>query len=62
MNSNNANNRINVVRSNVIIDSKRVRTNPLKGSMKAATLSRRAQIAKIPGKNPNQKRLCMTNI
>ena len=53
-NSNNANNKINdnrkVVRANVITDSKRVRTNPLKGSMKAATLSRRAQIAKIPGK------------
>ena len=53
-NSNNANNKINdnkkVVRTNVITESKRVRTNPLKGSMKAATLSRRAQIAKIPGK------------
>ena len=54
-NANNANNKINdnkkLIRStNIITDSKRVRINPLKGSVKAATLSRRAQIAKIPGK------------
>jgi len=38
------------IKSNIITDSKRIRTNPLKGSMKANTLSRRAQLAKIPGK------------
>ena len=45
-------NKNNMVKSNVIFDSKRIRTNPLKGSVKANTLSRRAQIAKIPGKMP----------
>ena len=39
-----------IVKSYVITDSKRVRVNPLKGNVKASTLSRRAQIAKIPGK------------
>jgi len=48
--SNNNDNK-KVLRINNITDSKRVRINPLKGSIKANTLSRRAQIAKIPGKN-----------
>jgi hypothetical protein len=39
-----------IVKSYVITDSKRVRINPIKGNVKASTLSRRAQIAKIPGK------------
>ena len=43
------------VKSNVIVDSKRIRTNPLKGSVKVNTLSRRAQIAKIPGKIPTKQ-------
>ena len=55
----NNNNKINdndkITKTKIITDSKRVRTNPLKGSMKANTLSRRAQIAKIPG-NQNQPR------
>jgi len=48
-------NQNNLIKSNIITDSKRIRTNPLKGSMKASTLSRRAQIAKIPGQNPQKK-------
>ena len=52
--TNNNNNKINddkiTIKNYVITDSKRVRMNPLKGSVKANTLSRRAQIAKIPGK------------
>ena len=51
--TNNNNNKINddkiTIKNYVITDSKRVRMNPLKGSVKANTLSRRAQIAKIPG-------------
>ena len=47
-------NQNNLIKSNIITDSKRIRTNPLKGSMKASTLSRRAQIAKIPGQNPQK--------
>ena len=54
--TNNNNNKINddkiTIKNYVITDSKRVRMNPLKGSVKANTLSRRAQIAKIPGKKP----------
>ena len=67
----NANNKISdnkkIVRNNIITDSKRVRTNPLKGSIKASTLSRRAQIAKIPGKKAkpeasiHEKHLQMNN-
>ena len=49
------NNQNNLIKSNIITDSKRIRTNPLKGSMKANTLSRRAQIAKIPGQNQQKK-------
>ena len=48
-------NQNNLIKSNIITDSKRIRTNPLKGSMKASTLSRRAQIAKIPGQIPQKK-------
>ena len=47
-------NQNNLIKSNIITDSKRIRTNPLKGSMKASTLSRRAQIAKNPGQNPQK--------
>ena len=66
-NTNNDNNKINdnkkIIRStNIITDSKRVRINPLKGSMKAATLSRRAQIAKIPEKKISLKLLYMISI
>jgi len=50
---NNQNN--NLIKSNVITDSKRIRTNPLKGNIKSNTLSRRAQIAKIPGQNQEKK-------
>ena len=67
----NANDKISdnkkIVRNNIITDSKRVRTNPLKGSIKASTLSRRAQIAKIPGKKAkpeasiHEKHLQMNN-
>ena len=70
-NNSNVNNKINenktVIKSNIITDSKRVRTNPLKGSIKASTLSRRAQIAKIPGKKTkpeasiHEKHLQMNN-
>ena len=45
----------NLIKSNVITDSKRIRTNPLKGNIKSNTLSRRAQIAKIPGQNQEKK-------
>ena len=45
----------NLIKSNVIKDSKRIRTNPLKGNIKSNTLSRRAQIAKIPGQNQEKK-------
>ena len=48
-------NQNNMIKSNVITDSKRIRINPLKGSIKATTLSRRAQIAKIPGQNQEKK-------
>ena len=51
--SQNQNNKL--IKSNVITDSKRIRTNPLKGNIKSNTLSRRAQIAKIPGKNQEKK-------
>jgi len=44
-----------LIKSNIITDSKRIRTNPLKGNIKSNTLSRRAQIAKIPGKNQEKK-------
>ena len=49
-NNNKINDNRRYIKNNVITESKRVRTNPLKGSFKASTLSRRAQIAKIPGK------------
>ena len=49
-----SNNQNNLIKSNVITDSKRIRTNPLKGSIKTSTLSRRAQIAKIPGQKPQK--------
>ena len=45
----------NLIKSNVITDSKRIRTNPLKGNIKSNTLSRRAQIVKIPGQNQEKK-------
>ena len=50
---NNQNNKL--IKSNVITDSKRIRTNPLKGNIKSNTLSRRAQIAKIPGQNQEKQ-------
>jgi len=53
--TNNANNQNNKIKSNIITDSKRIRINPLKGSIKSNTLSRRAQLAKIPGQNPQKK-------
>ena len=49
-NNNKVNENPKIIKNKIITDSKRVRTNPLKGSMKANTLSRRAQLAKIPGK------------
>ena len=49
-NGNKINDNPKIIKNKIITDSKRVRTNPLKGSIKANTLSRRAQIAKIPGK------------
>ena len=49
-NDNKINDNPKIIKNKIITDSKRVRTNPLKGSIKANTLSRRAQIAKIPGK------------
>ena len=53
----NNNNKIldNKIKSNIITDSKRIRTNPLKGSVQVNTLSRRAQLAKIPGQKSSQK-------
>ena len=50
-NSNNINDNKKIYKTNIITESKRVRINPLKGSMKVNTLSRRAQLAKIPFKN-----------
>ena len=44
-----------LIKSNVITDSKRIRTNQLKGNIKSNTLSRRAQIAKIPGQNQEKQ-------
>ena len=45
-----------IIRNNIHnIDSKRVRTNPMAGSKKTTTLSRRAQIATIPGKHTMPK-------
>mgnify|MGYP002624316320 CR=1 FL=1 len=49
------NNLNNKVKSKIITDSKRIRTNPLKGSTKVSSLSRRAQLAKIPGQNTEKK-------
>ena len=49
------NNLNNKIKSKIITDSKRIRTNPLKGSTKVSSLSRRAQIAKIPGQNTEKK-------
>ena len=49
------NNLNNQVKSKIITDSKRIRTNPLKGNIKVSSLSRRAQIAKIPGQNTEKK-------
>ena len=49
-NSNRVNDAPKILKNKIITDSKRIRTNPLKGSIKVSTLSRRAQIAKIPGK------------
>ena len=46
---------INKIKSKVITDSKRIRINPLKGSVQVNTLSRRAQLAKIPGQKNSQK-------
>ena len=53
----NNNNKIldNKIKSNIITDSKRIRTNPLKGNVQVNTLSRRAQLAKIPGQKSSQK-------